>query len=332
MRTATFLTVLAMLPIGFSVHAEVSQNGQTNGLIEGSYIVTFKASTDSQPSLIIPPSTGQGLVNGNPPPFGEHSTGQSKEALAATLGISGQVVSIFETINAAHIRMDAMEADRLRHHPQVLSVEQDRILTIQTIQTDPGGVPGRLDQSAASLNNASSAFSADYPVYDNGLLTLPRVDTFDQVGKYQDATFQLTPPNTWELSGLQILGTRKLEPAPVSGVEVIKTGTLPVSVYLRASGLRGSCGFSGPGRIHQRLQGMQFDVEITAPHTDAYVNNEIYCAAVMTSFKMTVPLQVYGLSAGTYSYNVNGIAGTFSLDSDNKYPDDCDVASNTQCQ
>lgn len=185
--------------------------------------------------------------------------------------------------------------------------------------------------AAAALFFSGTAFSSDYPVYDNGVLTLPRVDTLDQVGTYQDATFQWTPQNTWELSALQILGTRKLESAPVSVVEVIKTGALPVSVYLRASGLRSSCSFSGPGRIHQRLQGMQFDVQITAPHTDAYVNNEAACAAVMTSFKMTVPLGVYGLSAGTYSYNVNGITGTFSLDSDNKYPDDCDVASNVPC-
>lgn len=184
----------------------------------------------------------------------------------------------------------------------------------------------------AALSFPAAAFSADNPTYSNGVLTLPRVDTPDQVGKYQDVTFQLTQQGTWALTAVQEFSSIKLEQVPVSEVEVIKTGTFPVSVYLRASGWRGSCGFSGAGRIHQRLEGMQFDVGITAPHTDEFANLEIVCAAVMTSFKMTVPLQVYGLGAGTYTYNVNGVTGTFNLESDNKYPDDCDAASNTNCQ
>lgn len=187
---------------------------------------------------------------------------------------------------------------------------------------------------AAAFFFSSTAFSADYPVYDNGVLTLPRVDTLDQAGKYQEVTFQLTPPNTWELSGLQMLGTGGLGAAQVNGVEVIKTGTLPVSVYLRASGGEWNCGFtSGPARVHQRLQGAQFDVEISVLRTtvDGW-GPGMGCVASIKIYKMTVPLQVYGLSAGTYSYNVNGITGTFSLDSDNKYPDDCDAASNIQCQ
>ncbi|MDP2783741.1 MAG: hypothetical protein Q8O38_04005 [Sulfurimicrobium sp.] len=184
---------------------------------------------------------------------------------------------------------------------------------------------------SVALCFSTAAFSADNSVYKGGVLTLPRVDISDQVGKYQDVTFQLTQQGTWMLSAVQEFGSRKLERVPVSGVEVIKTGSLPVSVYLRASGWHSSCGFSGSGRIHQRLEGMRFDVGITAPHTEEYVNGQIACTASMRSFKMTVPLQVYGLSAGTYSYNVNGITGTFNLESDNKFPDDCDAASDTHC-
>lgn len=185
---------------------------------------------------------------------------------------------------------------------------------------------------AAAFFFPTAAFSAEYPVYDNGVLTLPHVDSPDQVGKYQEVTFQLTPQGTIELSGGQIFGTGNLGQALVSAVEVIKMGTLPVSVYLRASGLQGACGFSGPARVHQRLEGTRFDIGISTPLSDAYVNHEITCTADIRPFKMTVPLEAYGLSAGTYSYNVNGITGTFSLESDNNYLDDCDAASNIGCQ
>lgn len=37
---------------------------------------------------------------------------------------------------------------------------------------------------AAVLFFSNAAFSADYPVCNNGVLTLPRVDTLDQAGKY----------------------------------------------------------------------------------------------------------------------------------------------------
>ncbi len=188
--------------------------------------------------------------------------------------------------------------------------------------------------AAAVLFLSTPVWAADYPVYrDDGVLTLPRVDIPDQVGKYQEVTFQLTPQGVFELSGIQVLGTRKLSPVwGFNAVEVIKTATFPVSVYLRASGSLWDCGYSGPGRIHQRLEGTRFDVGLSFSHIDAYVNFEIVCTANMRDFKMTVPLEVYGLSAGTYSYNVHGITGTFSLESDNKFPDDCDAASETGCQ
>jgi len=188
--------------------------------------------------------------------------------------------------------------------------------------------------AAAALFVSAPALAADSPVYrDEGVLTLPRVDIPEQVGKYQEVTFRLTPQGVFELSGIQVLGTQKLGPVwSVDAVEVIKTATFPVSVYLRASGSTSGCSYSGPGRVHQRLEGTRFDVGLSVSTTDAYANGEIFCAAEMRDFKMTVPLEVYGLSAGTYSYNVHGITGTFSLASDNKFPDDCDAASESGCR
>ena len=187
--------------------------------------------------------------------------------------------------------------------------------------------------AAAVLSLPNAVFAVDAPSYTDGVLTLPHVDIADQVGKYQDVTFQLTPQGTFELSAIKILGSGNLGPVVgVNAVEVVKTATLPVSVFLRASGSVWGCGYSGPGRVHQRLEGTRFDVGLSAAYTDAVVNGEIACFAEMRDFKMTVPLEVYGLSAGTYSYNVNGISGTFSLESDNKFSDDCDAASESGCQ
>ena len=183
---------------------------------------------------------------------------------------------------------------------------------------------------AAALLVSGAADCAEYPAFADGLLTLPRVDGFDQVGKYQDVIFELTPQGTFGLTGIQVLDSGKLFRAPVESVEVIKTAAVPVSVYLRARGTQSSCGFSGPERIHQRLSGTRFEVAISTP-----IANEIgtfLCTADIRPFTTTIPLQVYGLSAGSYTYNVNGITGTFSLEAKNSFADDCDAASNARCQ
>lgn len=50
----------------------------------------------------------------------------------------------------------------------------------------------------------------------------------------------------------------------------------------------------------------------------------------MRAYRTTVPLKVYGLPAGTYTYTVNGTAsGTLTLSRDNKFAEDCPV--NMKC-
>lgn len=67
--------------------AAVDEPAPANRFVDSSCIVTFKAATQSEPSLILPPLKDPLLRVKNPPKFGEHGTAQSKEALAATLGI-----------------------------------------------------------------------------------------------------------------------------------------------------------------------------------------------------------------------------------------------------
>lgn len=168
---------------------------------------------------------------------------------------------------------------------------------------------------------ATAALGDDHPIYDNGVLTLPRVDVPGQVGQYQDVTFQLTPQGTWELTGLQVRGVENLRQVAVDTVEAVKTGATPVSVYLRVYQYNTTCGYKGSKRVHQRLTGTHFAVDVSAPMVS---DGAITCTADIKNYRLTVPLQVYGLSAGTYTYDVNGVRGEFTLDSDNKYADDCD--------
>ncbi len=42
-----------------------------------------------------------------------------------------------------------------------------------------------------------------------------------------------------------------------------------------------------------------------------------FCIQVLAPFEETIPLEVYGLPAGTYTVDVNGVQGTFDLEVDN---------------
>jgi len=173
---------------------------------------------------------------------------------------------------------------------------------------------------AIALLPVNPAFGADAPVYKDGVLTIPSINTAEKVGQYQDVTFKLTEQGYWQLSNLKamgsVIGNISLGLAPIIKVEVVKTDTFPTQVFLRVSG-----GFSDGcphmGQINQRLENNRFDVTVTSQHVIGTI-----CPAIETPFVKTFPLAVYGLSAGTYSYNVNGTTGTFTLAVDNKYAGD----------
>lgn len=178
------------------------------------------------------------------------------------------------------------------------------------------------------------AASAENPIYqdENGRLTIPRVDTSGQVGKYQDVLLQRTPQGTFSIAGLQTLGQGTLyDLLGITTIEVSKAGTLPASVFIRVSGSDPTCDFAGAVRVHQRREGTRFDINISAPHLNPFGYPAI-CPANIRNYKLTVPLEVYGLAAGTYSYTINGNhSGQFTLDRDNKFADDCDVLRYGNC-
>lgn len=257
-------------------------------LIENSYIISFKEDA----GLIDPPNPeNRGKV-----PFGEPTSGQDKTALAATLGLNGEIFAIFAGINAIAVHMDAAEAERWAQDPRVQYVEQDMYIT------------------AANTDESKS----DYPVYrgDMDTLLIPRVDTHEQADLFQDGVLQYDPAiDAWRLIEFQ---TVPISAIPVywlegSGVEVAVTDTFPVQVFLK---IKGHLSCAQLGRISQRMKDNNFDIVVG-------VSSQSYgpqaCFTAFLPFEKIVPLEVYGLPAGTYSYTVNGThSGVFELKVDNQ--------------
>ncbi len=176
--------------------------------------------------------------------------------------------------------------------------------------------------SAIFLLTISHAFASDTSIFEDGLLTIPTVNTPTQVGQYQDVTFEFTDQSGWQLMGFKEVGTEGLGlEAMIEAVELVKTDMIPVQVLLRVTGYF-SNGCPSIGQINHRLDENQFEVVIHSTRPTPI--EEFACTAAIVSFRETISLPVYGLSAGTYAYHVNGgNNGTFELAVDNELSGDC---------
>lgn len=183
---------------------------------------------------------------------------------------------------------------------------------------------------AVSLLVAAGAFAADNPAFDGTTLTIPRVDSPSQAGQFQNAVLQYTPQGTLKLQQVEEFGKDSLYNINgIHAVELKTTGTRPVGVYLQVSGAFSGCGPQGPVRVHQRLQGQRFEVNVSAME---WPLGPVACTANVKTFMVVVPLKAYGLAAGTYAYSVNGyIGGNIVLAEDNRYADDCGIAESRTC-
>lgn len=259
-------------------------------LIENSYIITFKEDA----GVIDPPNPeNRGKI-----PFGEPTSGQDKTVLAATLGLNGEIFAIFAGINAIAVHMDAAEAERWTQDPRVRYVEQDMYIT------------------AANIDESKS----DYPVYrsDTDTLLIPRVDTHEQADLFQDGVLQYDPAiDAWRLIEFQTVPASSIFLVEGDGAEIIVTDTFPVQVLLKIKG-NFSSGCGQLGRISQRVVGNHFEVIVNA-HNEFAGRNDVFCTMALEPFEKIIPLEVYGLPAGTYSYTVNGEqSGEFVLHEDNR--------------
>lgn len=252
-------------------------------LIENSYIITFKEDAGVIDS---PNPENKGKV-----PVGQPTSGQNKNELAVQLELNGEIVAILEANNKIIVEISAEEAERWRQDERVQSVEQGKL-----------GV-------FADINR----IQADYPAYRNDILIVPRVDTDEQTGQFQDGVFQYDPTvDAWRLLEYRIVPVSQIFLVEEDGVEAIVTDTLPAQVLLKVNGnFRNSCGKLG--RINQRRKSNRFEVVV-----DVVGDGSGACYTALVPFEKFIPLDVYGLPAGTYEYSVNGErTGTFELTADN---------------
>lgn len=104
--------------------------------------------------------------------------------------------------------------------------------------------------------------------------------------------------------------------AYVERIEILKFDTTPVQVVVAAMGdLPDTCTQIGAVTQRRDLDRSTLWVEIETTRTASD-----HCQNTVTSFEERLPLDVYGLPAGTYAVNVNGATGMFLLAADNLPP------------
>ncbi|MES3006782.1 MAG: hypothetical protein V4751_03325 [Pseudomonadota bacterium] len=176
----------------------------------------------------------------------------------------------------------------------------------------------RWNTTALLLFVSTSVVAADNPSYSSQAkqLLVPAVDSAAQPGFFQDVKIEFVQGDLWRLVTAQesVRITNAIE-----RVELIKTDSFPVQIFLKVSGIFTS-GCPEVGQISQLLEGNSFNVAVYLKNSMWLLHPELVdCAAVMVPFSRTIPLPVYGLSAGEYAYRVNDEhQGSFRLAVDNR--------------
>lgn len=161
----------------------------------------------------------------------------------------------------------------------------------------------------------STGFSNNnLPRYENGVLVIPRVDTPDQIGNYQDATLSFDSQlNAWVLQQVNPAKFDSSNPIINSVKVFIIDDSFPTQVFLQVVG-DFTCGKLG--QINTGRKENLFEIQITVIPTPP---GQI-CTANVTKFVRVIPLDVYRLGIGDYQYSINGgNLGAFSLTEDNKF-------------
>lgn len=98
--------------------------------------------------------------------------------------------------------------------------------------------------------------------------------------------------------------------ATVEEIDILTLESFPVQIFVIASGyLPDPC--TEIYQISQKKEDNTFFITIkTSRPADP-------CIQIIVPFEVKIPLNVYGLLAGTYTVEVNGVQGTFDLEIDN---------------
>jgi inhibitor of cysteine peptidase len=99
--------------------------------------------------------------------------------------------------------------------------------------------------------------------------------------------------------------------ATVESIEIMVLESFPVQIKVNARGyLPDSC--TEIHRITKEKEGNTFLVAIKTVRPA-----DTFCTEVIVPFQEVISLDVYGLKAGIYNVDVNGVKGTFELRTDN---------------
>jgi len=98
--------------------------------------------------------------------------------------------------------------------------------------------------------------------------------------------------------------------APVEAIDILIAESFPVQVYVKINGYLPTPCFK-ISRIEQHREENTFYITIMIKDSGKV------CIQVIEPYQQNVSLEVYGLPAGTYQVNVNGVMGSFTLDVDN---------------
>ncbi len=123
-----------------------------------------------------------------------------------------------------------------------------------------------------------------------------------------EVTPEPTPPTEAEL----IIGM-----APVEEIDILILESFPVQVNVVVDGyLPDGCTEINEITQKRNVEAQTFEVEITTIRPA-----DALCTEAMVPFEETISLDVEGLPAGTYTVDVNGVTGTFTLQVDNVLPE-----------
>ncbi len=100
--------------------------------------------------------------------------------------------------------------------------------------------------------------------------------------------------------------------ATVESIEITVLESFPVQIKVNARGYLPD-GCTKIGEITKEKKDNTFFVSIKTVRPA-----DTYCTEVIVPFQEVISLDVYGLKAGIYTVNVNGVNGTFELVTDNK--------------
>lgn len=151
----------------------------------------------------------------------------------------------------------------------------------------------------------ASQVQAEPAVYQDQLLSIDEAVVIrEDTGKYfRDVRFEPNPNGTWRLT--------EATPSQLAGIEeitVVAEATVPAKVEVTVNGYKSlPCVDLEP--LGMSRSGDTFHVVIAETALPPYAT----CIAMIDPFTQTFELDTFGLEAGTYKLNVNGMETEFDL-------------------